>query len=174
MKKSAQKTNIGLRQKIIKIYNQLPEKDKNIKAVMDKTGCTYFQVYNALSGRVKLDRSPRADKGSSRKNPNDGTPISSKKPEEFDTLEEFLEYQLTVSARDLSKRKYLPDVRIKLLKEITMMKQKLEAQKLEGFLRKPEAILIIRIMKRLNPKLEDHEIKKIYAEEYEKVQRDLV
>ncbi|MCE7856910.1 MAG: hypothetical protein DYG97_10250 [Ignavibacteria bacterium CHB3] len=172
-KKLAQKTNIGLRQKIIKVFNHLPEKEKTIKKVMDLTGCTYFQVYNALNGRVKLDRSPRADKGSSRKNPADESPISNAKPEQFETLEEFLEYQLTVSARDLAKRKYLPDVRIKLLKEITMMKQKLEAQKLEGWLRKPEAILIIRIMKRLNPKLEDSEIKKIYAEEYEKIQRDI-
>jgi hypothetical protein len=174
MKKPAQKTNIGLRQRIIKVYNTLPEKEKSIKAVMDKTGLTYFQVYNAISARVKLDRTPRSDKGSSRKNPADGSPLSNAKPEQFETLEEFLEYQLTISARDLAKRKYLPDVRIKLLKEITMMKQKLDASKLEGWLKKPEAILIIRIMKRLNPKLEDVEIKQIYAEEYEKIQRDLV
>lgn len=172
-KEQAHKTNIGQRQKIIKVYNQLPEKEKTIKKVMDITGCTYFQVYNALSGRVKLDRSPRADKGLSRKNTSEAVSLSNKKPEDFTSLEEFLEYQLTISARDLIKRKYLPDVRIKLLKEITMMKQKLEAQKLEGWLRKPEAILIIRIMKRLNPKLEDSEIKKIYAEEYEKIQRDI-
>lgn len=172
-KKAASKTNIGQRQKIIKVFNHLPEKEKTIKKVMDLTGCTYFQVYNALNGRIKLDRSPRADKGSSRKNPADGSPISNQKPEDFSSLEEFLEHQLTVSARDLSKRIYLPDVRIKLLKEITMMKQKLDAQRLDGWLRKPEAMLIVRIMKRLNPKLEDNDIKKIYAEEYEKVQRDI-
>lgn len=173
-RRPAQKTSIGLRQRIIKVYNQLPEKDKSIKAVMDKTGCTYFQVYNAISARVKLNRSPRADKGVSRKNPLNGAPPTNAKPEEFETLEEFLEYQLTISARDLSKRKYLPDVRIRLLKEITMMKSKLDASKLVAWLRKPEAILIIRIMKRLNPKLEDGEIKKIYAEEYEKIQRELL
>jgi hypothetical protein len=172
-KKLAQKTNIGQRQKILKVYNQLPEKEKSVKKVMDITGLTYFQVFNVLNGRVKLDRSPRADKGASRKNVSEGSILSNKKPDDFTSLEEFLEYQLTISARDLIKRKYLPDVRIKLLKEITMMKQKLESQKLEGWLRKPEAILIIRIMKRLNPKLEDSEIKKIYAEEYEKIQRDI-
>lgn len=168
----AHKTSVGLRNRIIKTYNKDngPARGK-IKRVMDKTGCTYYQVYNAVSGRIKLDSSPRSDKGSMRKA--DSKILSSKKPEDFENLEDFLEHQLMVSAKDLAKRKYSPDIRIKLIKEMTRMRHLLVKQKIEGWIRRPEAVLIVRIMKRLNSKLTDEEIKKIYAEEYEKVQRDL-
>jgi len=174
----ATKTNPGLKKKIISEYNKTPGKGKGkYQLVADKLNVTYWQVYNTVNARVKLDRSPRSDKGESRKNKvNDLAATlgpSNLKPEEFDTLEDFLEHQLVVSARDLSKRKYTPDIRVKLLKEITMMKSKLDKTKIEGWISKPEAILIIKIMRRLAPKLTDEEIKKIYAEEYEKIQRDL-
>ena len=110
----------------------------------------------------------------SRKNPEAATlGPSNAKPEEFESLEVFLEHQLTVTARDLSRRKYTPELRVRLLKEITAMKKNLDKQKIEGWISKPEAILIIKIMRRLSPKISDDEIKKIYAEEYEKIQRDV-
>ena len=171
----ASKTNIGLRQRIIKTYNKLPGEAKpKIKLVADKMNLTYWQVYNVVAGRNKLDRSPRSDKGLSRKNPEAATlGPSNAKPEEFESLEVFLEHQLTVTARDLSRRKYTPELRVRLLKEITAMKKNLDKQKIEGWISKPEAILIIKIMRRLSPKISDDEIKKIYAEEYEKIQRDV-
>lgn len=171
---AATKTNIGLRQKIIKTFNSLPGESKSkIKLVADKLGLSYWQVYNAVSARVKLDRSPRSDKGESRNQKAVSLGPSNSKPEDFESLEVFLEHQLTVTARDLSRRKYTPDLRIKMLKDITAMKDKLDKQKLEGWISKPEAILIIKIMRRLSPKITDDEIKKIYAEEYEKIQRDI-
>jgi hypothetical protein len=172
---AAIKTNIGLRQKIVKTFNSLPGESKSkIKLVADKLGLTYWQVYNAVSARVKLDRSNRSDKGLSRKNPEAAClGPSNAKPEEFESLEVFLEHQLTVTARDLSRRKYTPELRVRLLKEITAMKKNLDKQKIEGWISKPEAILLINIMKRLKPNITDDEIKKIYSEEYEKIQRDL-
>ena len=44
-------TNIGLRKKIIKEYNKLShikKKGERIKIVMEKSGATYWQVYNAI------------------------------------------------------------------------------------------------------------------------------
>lgn len=173
----ATKTNPGLRKKIISEYNKTPGTGKGkYKIVADKLNVTYFQVYNTVNARVKLDRSPRSDKGERRKGVNELAATlgpSNSKPEDFNSLEEFLEHQLVVSARDLSRRKYTPDMRVKLLKEITMMKDKLEKQKLEGWISKPEAVLIIKIMRRLKKEITDEEIKKIYAEEYEKIQRDI-
>ena len=78
-----------------------------------------------------------------------------------------------VCLKDLATRKLHVETRVKLLKDITAMQKNLEARKMEMFIRKPEARLIIRIMKRLNPKLDEENIKKIYAEEYEKLQREL-
>ena len=169
------KTNPGLKLRIIKTYNKLPGETKaKIKVVADMCGVSYWQAYNTINARVKLDKSSRSDKGLSRKNPEAANlGPSNAKPEEFESLEVFLEHQLTVTARDLSRRKYTPELRVRLLKEITAMKKNLDKQKIEGWISKPEAILIIKIMRRLAPKLTDDEIKKIYSEEYEKIQRDL-
>lgn len=168
------KANIGLRQRIVKTFNTIegPNKGK-LQRVADKIGCTYWQVYNAVNGRVKLERTPRSDKGEIR-NKKDETPSSAAmKPEHFESLDEYLEYQLTVSARELSKRKYSPEVRVRLLQSITRMKQQLTKAKIESWIKRPEAVLIVKIMLRLKPDLSDDNIKKIYQEEYEKLQRDL-
>lgn len=168
--KPALRATVGLRNRIRQLY----AKYKDYQKVMDETGCTYWQAYNAVNFRVKLDRSPRADKGLSRANPEKNKiVIPSKAPHEFKSLEDFLEYKLAFCANKLGKTSSDVTTEIKIIKEIASIKKDLDARRLESWIKRPEAILIIRIMKRLNPKLGEEEIQKIYREEYEKVQRDL-
>lgn len=170
------KTNIGTREKIIKLYNTIPGSNHGkIPKIMNMTGLTYWQVRNAIAGRVKLERSPRSDKGTTRNNSTklEGARVSEKKVTDFSSVEEFLEYQLLELSNELSDYEFTPSGRAKLIKEIAGISAKLKQQKIEGFIRRPEAVLIVRIMKRLEPDLTDDEIQKIYKEEYEKVIRDL-
>lgn len=169
-KPAAHRATIGLRNRI----RQLFAKTKDYQKVMDETGCTYWQAYNAVNFRVKLDRSSRADKGLSRAHPEKNKIVMpSKAPDEFKSLEDFLEYKLAFIANKLGKVSTDVGSEIKIIKEISSIKKDLDARRLESWIKRPEAILIIRIMKRLNPKLTEDEIQKIYREEYEKVQRDL-
>jgi len=139
---------------------------------MELTGCTYFQCYNAVNGRSKIDYSPRADKGTKRDSGSEPTKVPGKL-EDFNSVEHFLKNQLMHCLQELQQKKIAVGERVRLLKDITQMQNKLQAQELESFIKRPEAVLIIRIMRRLKPKLTDEEMKRIYLEELENIKRDL-
>jgi hypothetical protein len=164
------KTNIGLRQRIIKLYNS----GKKIPEIMQELNLTYFQVYNTISGRVKLTRAPRSDKGKKRGLNNlEEMEVNNKNLSDFQNIDEFLQYQLMQCLTDLANSQMTASERVKLLKDISAMQRNIEARKLETYMKRPDAVLIIRIMRRFKPELTDDEIIRIYNEEYEKMVRDI-
>lgn len=174
------KTNIGLRQKILKLYNELAAKNPNwkkgmfISEIMKETGCSYFQVYNIIGGRVKLNRKPRADKGKKRnKSTEQSENQEEKELEDFDSIDESLQYHLMQCLKDLHATKLLVTEKVKLIKDISALQKNIEARKLEAYMKRPDAVLIIRIMHRFDSSLTDDDVIKIYNEEYEKLQRDV-
>ena len=173
-KKNAVQTNVGLRELIIKTYNEIPgPKRGKIKKVYNKLNgkVTEWQIRNTINGRVKLDRSPRADKGQSREAL--GSVITSRKLDEFETVEEFLESQLTDVANYLQTTKITYDKKLIAIQRIAKLNKELKAAKLESYIKRPEAVLIIEIMKYFKPEISDDEIQKIYRELYERVKRRL-
>jgi hypothetical protein len=171
------RTNIGARKKIVKAFNKLG----NYKAVEKHFNgvYSYYQIWNAVNGRTKKNYSGRSDKGKMRTTKDkvqEQEQVQEQDvlgPEDFDSAIGFMKHQVLVSLRDLSKRSYSADQRIKMLKDISALQKNIEAMELESHLANPEAKLILNVMRALAPKKSDAELLKVYAEQREILKRNL-
>jgi len=148
-----------------KIYKLFHSRDYSIDQIMEAENVTYWQVYRAINGAVKLNGSPRSDKGCSRKN-KEGEIINPKwQLDDFTDLDDFQIFLLMDSLEDLARYDMSPKEKIELVKNIETIQTKIQQRQLQNNMRRPDAELISRIIRRFNPSATNKEIVQIYAEE---------
>ncbi|MEW5799973.1 MAG: hypothetical protein AB1728_13310 [Bacteroidota bacterium] len=168
-------TSIPLRKKIIRHWES-GEFDTVTEALADfqqkYPEITYFKYYNVIKRRVKTKYSYRADKGKSRKFSDDAKKKYEVDLYQFDDVEEFLEYQTGVIADEVNSATLSIEDRLKYTKDIVTIRTRLQNLKLEKHIGRADAMLISRIMRRLDPNLSNDDIIRIVKEEQAKLQAE--
>lgn len=157
------RTTITTRKKILDAFNA----GNDIQKIMSDMNLSYFQVYNVVTRRVKTSYSRRSDKGSSRR-----IEFPSKTLEEFNSPEEYLRYQLYESLKQLNTKSIPTIERMRILRYSARIEKDIKSWQLENILKRPDAVIIARIMRRFQPSLTDDQIIQIYKEEIEKIARE--
>jgi len=145
-------------------FLKLHKEGKEIKEIMELTGCSYFQVYNVIRGRVATVP-PAKQEGDDE--PTE-LPVNL---EEFQDTESFIEYQITLLMNQISSKKLNLSARASALRQLVLIQSDFKKIKLENMIKRPNGVLIVNIMRRLNPDLTDDQILKIIAEETEKLKK---
>ncbi len=171
-KNIANRLTMAKRKKILNLFH---DKDMNINQIAEEENVTYWQVYRIISGQTKLNGTPRADKGFSRKNlrkeDEEFTPPKWTL-EDFKDLDDFQLFLLMSALEDAASSNLEPAEKVKLVKDIEIIQTKITQRQLKGNIRRPDAEVIARIVRRFNPKATDKEIVAIYKEEMEIYLRD--
>ena len=150
-----------MRQKMLRLFGE----GKKIPEIMTACNASYYQVYNAVSGRVKTKYSPRRDKGI----PKGEKATNAIDMNQFDSVDGFMKHKLMEALKDLNERRYDAAELVKIIKDVAMIERQINDRELQRYLRRPDAVLIARIMRRLSPALTDDEIIVIFKEEHEKL-----
>ena len=168
-------TTIGKRKRIRWLHFQ---KGHTIRDCASMVGVSYFQAYNAVKGRVKTGYSSRADKGTKRGPINKGhkaemaEAIRTKSISQSASVSEFFNLQYMKTLEEINNRKMGVAERAKLLKDLTYAYRNMKQLELEEYIKRPDAILIARIMRRFDQLLTDDDVIRIYREEFEKLQAE--
>jgi hypothetical protein len=162
-------TTIGKRRRILKLWRASEEaqargeRGASIKEIAGQVGVSYYQAYNVVRGRVKVKYSPRSDYGRRRRQEEGRRSFD---VESMDHLDDFLMHQLTMALEDLNVKSNIePAERVKILKDIAGLEKARKDRELERYLKRPDAILIARIMRRFNSTLTDDDVIRIFKEE---------
>lgn len=165
MAKKKQYANHITASKRRKIYKLFHEGNIEIAQIAEMENVTYWQVYRCVNATVKLDGSPRSDKGRKRKN-KDGKPIQPKwSLDDFADLDDFQLFILMDTLEDLASEDLTAMEKIELVKNIETIQTKIQQRQLQNNMRRPDAELISRIIRRFKPDATNKEIVQIYAEE---------
>ena len=163
-KKYANHITASKRRKIYKLFH---EGNIEIAQIAELENVTYWQVYRAINGEVKLDGSPRSDKGRKRKG-KDGEPIAPKwSLDDFADLDDFQIFILMDTLEDLARVEMKPQEKIELVKNIETIQTKIQQRQLQNSVRRPDAQLITNIIRRFKPNATNKEVVQIYTEEME-------
>lgn len=156
----APKLTAGAKKRIKKLLDQ----DFKPAEVAEAIGCTINQVNAVKYGRVKMNNKSRSDKGLKRESMQlDNLDINIS---DNDSTDEILLKSLNAALVDLNSRTMKPDEKIIIIEKASRLHKNIEDRKLYKYMKRPDAELIIRVMRRLDPDLSVEEIKKIYLEEY--------
>ncbi len=157
-----------------KIHELFFKKELDINQIAELENVTYWQVYRVINGVTKLDGSPRADKGKSRSLINDDGKLETVKwsIDDFQDLDDFQLFVLMSALEDAASYEMLPDAKVKLVKDIEIIQTKITQRQLKGNIRRADAEVIARIIRRFKPDATNQEIVQIYKEEMEMYQRD--
>ena len=162
-KKYANHITAGKRRKIYKLFYG---KNKTITQIAEEEAVTYWQVYRIVNGEVKLDGSPRIDKGKKR-----GSAAKPKSAhwnlDDFVDLDDFQLFLLMDTLEDLASYKLDPQEKINIVKSIETIQTKIQQRQLQNSVRRPEAEVIARIIRRFRPDATNQEVVRIYEEEFE-------
>ncbi len=152
-----------------KIYKLFYEKDATIPQIAEYENVTYWQVYRIVNGQTKIDGSARSDKGSSRSAVGkDGDIIEAKwSIDDFKDLDDFQLFLLMSALEDAATSKLSPSAKVALVKDIEIVQTKITQRQLKGNIKRPEAEVIARIIRRFKPDATDVDIINIYTEEME-------
>ena len=90
---------------------------------------------------------------------------------DFSSPEKFIDHQITLALNDLNHTRLKVTDRVKLLKDIIALQKNARALELENYLKRPDPVLIVNIIKHLAPKMSDEQILMIIESEKEKMVR---
>lgn len=157
-----------------RIYKLFHQKDFTIPQIADEEQVTYWQVYRIVSGQTKIDGTPRADKGRSRKVVSQSGEIIEAKwsIDDFKDLDDFQLFLLMSALEDAATSKLTAFEKVQLVKNIEVVQTKISQRQLKGNIRRPDAEVIARIIRRFIPEASDNDIINIYQEEMEIYLRD--
>lgn len=154
---------IPQRKKAIKLFNE----GRTINEIVTDTGLTWWQVYNAVSGRTKARHSPRKDKGQKRTPL--GVPIDNKEnPTDltaFTDPDDFLKFQTMRTLEKLNSSTLQPEDSVKALKDCSKILSDIHNREMQRHIKRGDAEIISRIIKRYVPDATDEDVIKIYSEE---------
>lgn len=169
MAKKTKLSNRVLTAKRKRIHKMFHEKELTIPQIMEEENVSYWQVYRIITGQTKIDGSPRTDKGKSRTSMNEAGELVEAKwsLEDFKDLEDFQMFILMSALEDAATTKMEPADKVKLVKDIEVIQTKVAARQLKNNLRRPDAEVIARIIRRFQPNATDKDIISIYKEEAE-------
>jgi len=148
-----------------KIYKQFYTKNCTIAQIAEEEGISYWQVYRVVNGEVKMNGSPRADKGRRRGKANDIVPKWSL--DDFIDLDDFQLFLLMDTLEELATETLSAQEKIRLVKDIEVIQTKIQQRQLQSAIKRPEAELIARIIRRFVPDATNADIIAIYQEELE-------
>lgn len=167
-RKNANQLTASKKRKIHKLFY---EKDATIPQIAEYEDVTYWQVYRIVNGHTKIDGSSRADKGMSRSNSTvgkDGDIVEAKwSIDDFKDLDDFQLFLLMSALEDAATSKLSPSAKVELVKNIEIVQTKITQRQLKGNIKRPEAEVIARIIRRFKPDATDIDIINIYQEETE-------
>lgn len=149
------KYSIPVRKKVIQMFNDGLKPHQ----IAELAKVNISSVYAILSGRVRTKYPPKTKK-EKREEPK--FELS-----DFDSEKDYMGYQLQLIMADLLKPSYDAKMRTDILKNIADIKKRMRDNELEKHLKRPDAILISRIMRRLDNSLTDDDIIRIVKEEQE-------
>lgn len=157
-----------------KIYKLFHDKELNIPEIAELENVTYWQVYRIINGETKLDGSPRSDKGKSRSSVSESGEVEIVKwsLEDFKDLDDFQLFLLMSALEDAATKNIDPLDKVKLVKDIEIIQTKIQQRQLKENIRRPDAEVIARIIRRFKPDASSKDVVQIYKEELELYQRD--
>lgn len=147
-----------------KIYKQFYGKNLTISQIAEEESVTYWQVYRIVNGDVKLDGSPRIDKGTKRKRIPGGQ-AAKWKLDDFVDLDDFQLFLLMDTLEELAVAKLSAQEKIQIVRNIETIQTKIQQRQLQNSVRRPDAEVIARIIRRFKPGATNQEIVAIYEEE---------
>jgi len=158
-----------------KIHSLFYKQSLTIPEIAELENVTYWQVYRIINGQTKLDGSPRRDKGKSRSSVDESGNIDSVDSKwslgDFKDLDDFQLFLLMDTLQDVAVMNMSPGEKVKIVKDIEVIQTKIAARQLKNNIRRPDAEVIARIIRRFKPKVTNQEIVQIYKEELEMWQR---
>jgi hypothetical protein len=176
MAKNKNVANRITKAKARKIYKLFHLKEMTIPQIMEEEAVTYWQVYRIISGVTKLDGTNRRDKGVSRKSVTEAGQVIEAKwsIEDFKDLDDFQLFLLMSALEDAASSNLDPIDKVRLVKDIETVQSKITQRQLRGNIRRPDAEVISRIIRRFKPEATNTEIINIYKEEAELYMRERV
>lgn len=169
MSKLSNRLTPSKRRKIYKLFHQ---KELSINEIQELENVTFWQVYRIVNGQTKLDGSPRSDKGKSRSNKSGYNETVKWSVEDFKDLDDFQLFLMMSALEDAATAKLSPQDKVKLVKDIETIQTKIQQRQLQSNIRRPDAEVIARIIRRFKPKATNQEIVAIYKEELELWERN--
>ena len=166
-KTAAPPLTLGTKKRIWKLFynDQL-----SIQKICTELGVTYWQVYRIINGQVKLNGKPRSDKGKSR------TGESKEKPrwtmDDFEDLDDFAIFTLMEALEQSAKDKTSAAEKVKLVRDVNDLQTKIMDRQLIGKVRRADAEVIARVIKRFKPDADYNYCVQVYTEEFEKYMRE--
>lgn len=167
VKKAANRITPGKRRKIRKLfYNPEDGVKRSINRIAEDENVTYFQAYRAISGELKLDDTPRSDKGQRRGE-------KGKEPrfrmEDFEDVDDFLFFTLMDALEQSATENMIALDKVKLVKDIEVIQNKIQQRQLINKMRRPDAEVIAIVIRKYEPAADYKRIVEIYKsaqEEY--------
>lgn len=165
-KKLAPQLTLGTKKKIWKLfYND----KKSIQAIVAELGVTYWQVYRVVNSQVKLNGKPRTDKGKSRSGQTKEK--ASWTINDFEDIDDFATFMMMEALEQSAKEKTSAKEKLDIAQKVNSIQTKIMERQLAGKLRRADAEVIARVIKRFLPDADYKQCVEIYAEELEKYQR---
>jgi predicted DNA-binding protein YlxM (UPF0122 family) len=165
MIRKGKRLGIKTRREIFRLYNQ---EKISVESIADTYKVPPGTIYNILQQRVKLDKSPRADKGSKKGIQLPKLPTTDKLIRDGEPIETLLEIQAANTLIAIEKAKLTIVEKAKILETVARIQKQIHEQKIENHLKRPDAQVIARIVRRFMPEASEADVIKIFREELEK------
>ena len=169
--KTITKLTYKQRQEIHRAWFSRRAKVLSVQDLARQYGVNTPTIRNILAGRVKLSKSSRRDKGLKKGAPRD---LSGVDPaESLDAgwdMRQHLEYQSTKLLEDLVVKRINIIDKSKILDIIARIQKQLKAQEIEAHIKRTDAQVIARIIRRYVPDATDTDVIKIFREELDRWQ----
>lgn len=158
--KPANRITPGKRRKIRKLFfNPEDGIKRSINRIAGEENVTYFQAYRAISGELKLDGSPRADKGKRR-----GT--KGKEPRfninDFEDVDDFTFFMLMEALAQSAEEKSSAKEKVSIVKEIENIVTKQQQRQLTNKMRRPDAEVIAILIRKFEPSADYKRVVELY------------
>ncbi|GEM_PF-2259583 len=169
-KKQSRWTSIPNRKKAVTLFNQ----GRTIQEIMAELDLTYWQVYNVVSGRSKSNYRARSDKGQ-RRVTLETTKVNENAPTDltaFENADDFLEYQAIQTMERINTSNLQPADSIKALKDCSVVLRDVHNRRMQSKLKRGDAEIIAKLIRRFLPDATDEQVIDIYAEELKRYEAE--
>lgn len=164
MIKKGKRIGITTRRKIFHLYNV---EKISVASIADTFKTPVSTIYNILEQRVKLKKTPRSDKGSKKGLKLPKLPDTEGLMRDGEPVETLLEIQAAQTLVSLERAKLSIIEKAKVLETVARIQKQIHEQKIESHIKRPDAQVIARIIRRFVPQATDADVIKIFREEYE-------
>ncbi len=155
----ARKLTYKQRRAIYKLHHQF---GTSVTTLAKEYGVSQSVISQIINKRVALAPRSRADKGKKRKQEPLSEEIKPLMGTTTESIEEILEYQALTMLQELDIKKVALPERAKILDTVARIQRQLHDQKIEKYIKRPDAEIIARIVRTFKPDATDDEIVVIF------------